>query len=58
MGSSEPTQVFEAGSDGEAEECVLDGGQCVEGAEMRAPKLMQIQVLELQHKREKGHQED
>lgn len=48
----------DAGSDGEAKEYVLDGGQCVEGAEMRALKLIQIQVLELQHKREKGHQED
>lgn len=45
----------EGGSGGEVEECVLDGGQCVEGAEMRTTKLIQIQVLELQHKREKGH---
>ena len=48
----------EGGNDGEVKECVLGGGQCVEGAEIRSTKLIHIQVLELQHKRKKGHQED
>lgn len=48
----------EGWSGGEVRESVLGGRQCVEGAHIRSTKLIQLhQVLQLQHKREKGHGE-